>query len=102
MDIDENYDKVYLGLSRRGARVLALGWKEIGRLSHQQVKDLDREFLESNLKFSGFITISCPLKSDSKAVIKELLISTHMVIFFEFGIYVNFPFSLQLIVRFRW
>lgn len=70
---------MYLGLSRRGARVLALGWKDIGRMSHQEVKDLDREFLESNLKFSGFITISCPLKSDSKAVIKELLGSTHMV-----------------------
>ncbi|XP_065199727.1 endoplasmic reticulum transmembrane helix translocase [Planococcus citri] len=80
INIDENYDKVYLGLSRRGARVLALGWKEMGRLSHQQVKDLDRSVLESDLKFSGFITISCPLKSDSKAVIKELLVSTHMVV----------------------
>ena len=79
VNIDDNYDKVYLGLSRRGARVLALGWKEMGRLSHQQVKDLDRSVLESDLKFSGFITISCPLKSDSKAVIKELLVSTHMV-----------------------
>lgn len=79
MAVDETYDKVYLGLSRRGARVLALGWKEIGRLSHQQVKDITREFLESDLQFGGFITISCPLKSDSKVVIKELLISTHMV-----------------------
>ena len=77
--MDESYDRVYLGLSRRGARVLALGWKEIGRLSHQQVKDINREYLESDLHFGGFIAISCPLKSDSKSVIKELLNSTHMV-----------------------
>lgn len=79
INVDETYDRIYLGLSRRGARVLALGWKEIGRLSHQQVKDVNREFLESDLHFSGFIIISCPLKPDSKVVIKELLISTHMV-----------------------
>ncbi|XKL67641.1 hypothetical protein PGB90_003132 [Kerria lacca] len=80
INVDETYDRIYLGLSRRGARVLALGWKEIGRLSHQQVKDVNREFLESDLHFSGFIIISCPLKPDSKVVIKELLISTHMVV----------------------
>lgn len=59
--------------------MLALGWKDIGRLSHQQVQDITRESLESNLEFAGFITISCPLKPDSKAVIRELLISTHVV-----------------------
>lgn len=79
MDIDDSYDKIYLGLSRRGARVLALGWKEIGRMSHQQAKDVTRESLESELHFGGFIAISCPLKPDSKSVVKELLNSTHMV-----------------------
>lgn len=79
VDIDDSYDKTYLGLSRRGARVLALGWKEIGRMSHQQAKDVTRESLESELHFGGFIAISCPLKPDSKSVVKELLNSTHMV-----------------------
>lgn len=78
--VDDTYDSTYLGLSRRGARVLALGWKELGHLSHQQVKDISRESLESDLMFAGFIVVSCPLKPDSKSVIKELLKSSHMVV----------------------
>jgi magnesium-transporting ATPase (P-type) len=42
--------------------------------------DFDREkFCEYSLRFAGFVIISCPLKSDSKAVIKELLNASHHV-----------------------
>lgn len=99
MDIDDSYDKIYLGLSRRGARVLALGWKEIGRMSHQQAKDVTRESLESELHFGGFIAISCPLKPDSKSVVKELLNSTHMVISYN---RTNFLLSSYVIQVSRW
>lgn len=75
-------------MSRRGARVLALGWKEIGRLTPQQVRDLSREDLECNLKFAGFVVISCPLKSDSKNVIKEILNASHKVLI-SFKIVIN-------------
>lgn len=71
------YDEVYLELSRRGARVLALGFKEIGNLSTQELRDTTRETVEQDLKFAGFIIISCPLKTDSKAVIEELQFSSH-------------------------
>lgn len=66
-------------MSRRGARVLALGWKELGRLTPQEVRDLSREQLECNLKFAGFVIISCPLKQDSKSVIKEIINASHSV-----------------------
>ncbi|CAH1117439.1 unnamed protein product [Phaedon cochleariae] len=73
----EKYDEVYLELSRRGARVLALGYKEMGKLSTQELRDATREEAEKDLKFAGFVIISCPLKADSKSVIKELQHASH-------------------------
>ena len=35
--VPADYDDVYLRMARRGARVLALGYKQLGVLSHQQV-----------------------------------------------------------------
>ncbi|KAK9509934.1 hypothetical protein O3M35_004821 [Rhynocoris fuscipes] len=78
-EVPECYDKVYLSLSRRGARVLALGWRSLGHLSHQELRELTRKEVESKLQFVGFIIISCPLKSDSKAVIKEIINASHIV-----------------------
>ncbi|TRY63708.1 hypothetical protein TCAL_03617 [Tigriopus californicus] len=77
--IPPDYDETYISLSRRGARVLALGIKELGSLSHQQVREMSRDQLEIGLRFAGFVIISCPLKKDSKAVIKEILNASHHV-----------------------
>lgn len=79
-DAPSNYNDVYLELSRRGARVLALGWREIGKLTSQQLRDLTREDVEDDLKFAGFVIISCPLKIDSKNVIKEIINASHKVV----------------------
>ncbi|KAF2904876.1 hypothetical protein ILUMI_01293 [Ignelater luminosus] len=76
----DNYDEVYLELSRRGARVLALGWRELGKLSSQELRDLTREDIEKDLKFAGFVIISCPLKTDSKNVIREIINASHKVV----------------------
>ena len=77
--VPEDYDRTYLALSRRGARVLALGHRDLGTLSHQHLKELKRDDLEKSLRFAGFVIISCPLKPDSKSVIKELVSSSHHV-----------------------
>ena len=77
--VPEDYDKTFLSLSRRGARVLALGVKTLGSLSPSKAKELSRDSLECDLHFAGFIVISCPLKVDSKAVIKELVHASHHV-----------------------
>ena len=77
--VPKNYDEMYLNLSRRGARVLALGIKSLGSINPSKAKEIPRENLESGLKFAGFIVISCPLKPDSKKVINELMNASHHV-----------------------
>ncbi|KAH8249509.1 hypothetical protein KR032_010085 [Drosophila birchii] len=78
--VPADYEKVYLEYARRGARVLALGIKEFGTLGNQKVRELKREEVECDLTFAGFVIISCPMKPDSKAVIKELIQSSHKVV----------------------
>ncbi|XP_034230905.1 manganese-transporting ATPase 13A1 [Thrips palmi] len=78
--VPSDYNQVYLELSRRGARVLALAWKEIGRLTQSQARDLKREELEKDLTFAGFVIISCPLKTDSRKVITEIQNASHKVV----------------------
>lgn len=78
--VPATYEETYLEYSRRGARVLALGIKEFGKLEHQAVREMKREEVESDLTFVGFVIISCPLKPDSKAIVKEILQASHKVV----------------------
>lgn len=79
-DIPANYDEIYLQMSRLGARVLALGYKTLGQLTNSDLQQLNREDVEKDLMFAGFILISCPLKPDSKAVCMELKESGHRLV----------------------
>ncbi|RTG87077.1 manganese-transporting P-type ATPase [Schistosoma bovis] len=79
VDAPPDYEEAYLTMARRGARVLALGQKTLGQLTHEQVRDLTREFVESDIHFCGFVIISCPLKPDSLTVIKDLSYSSHHI-----------------------
>lgn len=59
---------------------MALGIKEFGTLGSQRIRELKREDVECDLTFAGFVIISCPMKPDSKSVIKELVQSSHKVL----------------------
>lgn len=72
--------QTYLEFSRRGARVLALAYREFGTLDAQAARELKREDVEKDLIFAGFLIISCPLKADSKGAIKEIVKSSHKVV----------------------
>lgn len=78
-DVPDNFDEIYLHYAREGSRVLCLGYKELGQLSHQELRDLDRSQVESGLQFAGFVIISCPLKPDSKSVIREIQHASHHI-----------------------
>lgn len=79
-NIPDNYNDMYLEMSRLGARVLSLGYKTLGPLSYQDLSNLKREDVENNLMFAGFLLISCPLKPDSKSVSQELAASGHRLV----------------------
>lgn len=59
---------------------MALAHKEFGTLSSQAAREIKREDVERDLDFAGFLIISCPLKTDSKSAIKEIVKSSHKVV----------------------
>ena len=61
-----------------GARVLAIGYRYL-HMSISSAKQLTRSNIECNLKFGGFLIVSCPLKPDSKSVMADILKSSHHV-----------------------
>ncbi|XP_059616454.1 endoplasmic reticulum transmembrane helix translocase isoform X2 [Phlebotomus argentipes] len=79
-DVPSHYEETYLEYSRRGARVLALGIKEFGKMENQQMREIKREDVEKDLIFVGFVVISCPLKPDSKSIVKEIIQASHKVV----------------------
>ncbi|VDL70610.1 unnamed protein product [Nippostrongylus brasiliensis] len=78
-NIPKDYDEVYTNLTRQGARVLAMGIKDLPQTRLGELRDTKRELLETNLRFAGFVVISCPLKPDTKVMIKEIVDSSHKV-----------------------
>jgi manganese-transporting P-type ATPase len=68
-------------LSRRGLRVLALAYKTLeSGLTTSQLQRMPREEAECGLKFAGFVCFECPLRHDSRRVIRMLKRASHDVI----------------------
>ncbi|PAV82047.1 hypothetical protein WR25_11092 [Diploscapter pachys] len=79
-NLPSDYDETYIRLTRQGARVLAMGIKQLEATRISDIRDKKREDLEKDLKFVGFVVISCPLKPDTKVMIKEIVESSHKVV----------------------
>lgn len=68
-------------LAREGYRVLALAYKDLDSVvTASQATKISREEAESDLTFAGFICFECPLRADSRKVIRTLKKSSHIVI----------------------
>ncbi|CED85345.1 endoplasmic reticulum ca-transporting p-type atpase [Phaffia rhodozyma] len=78
--LPENYDETYKWFTRRGSRVLALGWKNLEGVSTDQINHIPREKIEGGLTFAGFLVFHCPLKPDAVESLKMLSDSSHRCI----------------------
>ncbi|AGO11124.1 AaceriAFR354Cp [[Ashbya] aceris (nom. inval.)] len=79
-EVPSDYDKIYKAFTRAGSRVLALASKKLPSMSIKQIEKLERESVESDLEFKGFLVFHCPLKDDAIETIKMLNESSHRCI----------------------
>ena len=79
IDVPADYESTYKWFAQRGSRVLALGYKWMDNVQENQTSKLDREAVESQLHFAGFLVFHCPLKPDAVQTIKMLNDSSHRV-----------------------
>ncbi|KAL7671035.1 hypothetical protein ACOME3_005948 [Neoechinorhynchus agilis] len=71
--VPEGYDETVNILTRRGRRLLALGYKPLPEIrSPMDLYKLSRLELEKELEFGGLVVITCPLKPESVNIIADL------------------------------
>ncbi|KAL1411623.1 putative cation-transporting ATPase 1 [Vanrija albida] len=73
------YDETYRYYTRRGSRVLALGYKTM-TIDANKINNIHRDEVESGLEFAGFLVFHCPLKPDAVETLKMLADSSHRLI----------------------
>jgi cation-transporting ATPase 13A1 len=70
--LPSDYEEAYLRHMKLGRRVLALAYRDLGSLDKLSQWKASRGKVEQNLQFAGLLIMDCPLKFDSKRVVKEL------------------------------
>ncbi|PWW73965.1 hypothetical protein C7212DRAFT_283852 [Tuber magnatum] len=83
VEVPADYEETFKWFTRRGSRVLALGYKYLsndGEWGHNKLNALKREEVECNLIFAGFLVLQCPLKDDAKKTVRMLNESSHRVV----------------------
>ncbi|TCD66868.1 hypothetical protein EIP91_000766 [Steccherinum ochraceum] len=76
-EVPDHYDATYKHFTRRGSRVLALGWRSLDGMTMDKVSKLTRDTVEQSLTFVGFLVFHCPLKADAVDTLKMLADSSH-------------------------
>ncbi|CAG8588623.1 7712_t:CDS:10, partial [Funneliformis caledonium] len=79
--VPDDYEETFKFFTRRGSRVLALGYKYLeDNMTIDKINGLLREDVESELNFAGFLVFHCPLKDDAVSTLQMLNESSHRVI----------------------
>lgn len=78
--VPAHYVHVYKTFARRGARIIAMAYKDMQPMGGEAMKALQREDVERGLTFAGFLIFECPLKADSQDVIQQLMDSSHKAV----------------------
>lgn len=80
-EVPEQYEETYKHFTRNGSRVISLAYRYLeAETSSKQINNTDRNEIERDLIFAGFLIFSCPLKPDAKATVVELNESSHRVV----------------------
>ena len=83
VETPNGYEETFKYFTRNGGRVLALAYKylnEDGEVSQKKINHIEREEVESQLHFAGFLVLQCPLKDDAKKAVRMLNESSHRVV----------------------
>ncbi|CAG8712951.1 24317_t:CDS:10, partial [Gigaspora margarita] len=79
--VPDDYEETFKFFMRRGSRVLALGYKYLkDNMNIDEINELSRESVESELTFAGFLIFHCPLKEDAISTLQMLNESSHRVV----------------------
>ncbi|PWN92733.1 putative SPF1-P-type ATPase [Acaromyces ingoldii] len=79
--LPNDYDETFKTFTRRGSRVLALGYKLMDNVqSTNDINAVTRDQVERDLEFAGFLIFHCPLKPDAVSTLRQLNDSSHRCI----------------------
>lgn len=80
-ELPPGYAETSQVLARGGMRVLALAHKALSTdFTASQASKVTRAEAESDLTFAGFVCFECPLRIDSRKIVRMLRKASHMVI----------------------
>ena len=80
VELPRLYEQSYKSYTRQGARVLALGYRELATENVSKIKAKKRDDVECDLVFAGLVVFHCPNKFESETSIKALKDSGHHLV----------------------
>ena len=84
--VPPHYERVYKRYASEGARVLAMGYRQLDSLmTPSELRHLPRDAAEAGLTFAGFAVFRSPLKHDSEPALRMLRESQHQLIMITGG-----------------